>query len=183
MKKIIKLIILIIILLLPVLLYFNKYNFSLGERQARKTVEGYLNSIKTGKGDPYLWFGYTIPDKGIFINVIDYNHLTTVKKKIFREPYVYDREDYEKSIYMKELYPSFEEYLNGVLKTFGEKAKRVGDTVVLASDEYHNEYELLYDVTITNRLGMKLYKKYVFTVEPSILNKETGYRIRSHDER
>lgn len=176
-KKLIFWIVPIIIIVLGAgyILYFKS-----PERQARRVVDQHLYSIMTGKGNPYATVDI-LKVKETFINVLDFKYLNTIKKERVRDdPMVLDRSDYEK--YYKEMHNSYEEYLQFYKKIYGDRAKETGDGLIVESDDYHYEFEFLYDVTLTNRLGQKLYKKYVFEVKPSLIS-EYKYHITGFSER
>jgi len=209
------------------------------EKQARNVVNQYLDSIKTGKGDPYDAIDLT-ETKQIFINVLDYKYLTTLRKENVRnDPLIYDDKDYSEHWFdddatlsideldgiahalatlkprafrgweegkamfrlpggetlaleaenlnkfresFKKIFEgckTYEGYLDIMEESWEGRAKRVGNKIIVESDNFHWEFEFLYDVVVTNRLGQKLYKKYIFEVEPYILG---GYKIvRLHE--
>ena len=139
-----------------------------------------MEAIKSGIGNPY-----ETVDIGklreLFINVLGYRYLATTKKdKVPDDPTVFDKRLYDE-IFSK-IYKSYDEYLNEMTQRYGERATRDGDKVVVRSDKYHYEFAFLYDVTITNKLGQQLYKKYVFEVKPTSIGKY-GYEITAFYQR
>lgn len=228
-----------ICLVILVSLIWFVYIVQTPEKQARSVVNQYLDSIKTGKGNPYDAIDLT-ETKQIFINVLDYKYLTTLRKeKVRDDPLIYDDKDYSEHWFdddatlsidelnemahalaalkpeafmgwkegralfeineevlpltvenlnkfresFKKIFEScktYEGYLDIIEKRWGDRAERVGNKIIIESDDFHWEFEFLYDVVITNRLGQKLYKKYIFEVEPYILG---GYKIVGLRER
>lgn len=174
-----KLIIIIFVIVTVFVAGFIAY-LKFPEIQARRIVDKHLQSIKTGKGDPYDTVDITKVE-GIFINVINYKYLSTLlKKRVQDDPMIFNRIMYEK--YDRELFDSYEKYLQFHKELYGNRAKETEDSLIVESKDYHYEFIFLYDVTITNRLGEKLYKKYLFEVKPSIIS-DHGYVITSFEER
>ena len=144
------------------------------ENKARKVVEAHLETIKTGVGNPYDTVDIGSVSE-VFINVLDYKYLTTAKAdKVPDSPIVFDRKMYD-SIY-KDIYKSYDEYLNRMAETYGDKAKREGDKIIVTRDTSHYEFAFLYDLVLTNGLGQQIYKKYTFVVKPSSIGKYS-YKI------
>lgn len=174
-KKIIFLILIIIIIFVSgYILYFKS-----PERQARNIVDKHLQSIMTGKGNPYETVDI-LKVKEIFINVLDFKYLNTIEKnRVRNDPMVLDQNMYEKAF--KTIYKTYDEFIDRNKKMYGDRAKETKDGLIVESNDYHYEFAFLYDVTITNRLGQKLYKKYVFEVKPSLIS-DSGYVITSFYE-
>lgn len=150
------------------------------ELKARKVVDAHLKSIMSGEGNPYSTVDI-LKVQEIFINVIDYKYLTTLKKdRVLDKPFVLDKKRYDEFYY--KVYKTYDEYLNKMQELYGDRATRTEDGIVVQSDGYHYEFEFLYDITLTNKLGMKLYKKYVFQVSKSDLP-DYGYAIVGFHER
>lgn len=149
---------LIVVGALVAVIYFNS-----DEQKAIRVVNAHLEAIKSGKGNPYDTVELSEIDE-IFINVIDYKYLNIEDKgeNTVTEQIVYDRDWYEMLGYDKD--KTYEEFLNQKLDLWGDEARRVGDTVIASYDVTYKTFDLLYDVTITNRLGTQLFKKYVFEV-------------------
>jgi hypothetical protein len=107
------------------------YYITTEDQKAKRTVDGFLNIIKSGTGDIYLYLDITKEGK-TFVNVLDYKFLAIKQKQ---------------------------------------------------GPNYDGKYDyvLLYDVTITNRLGIKLFKKYAFFVSPYSIGKY-GYGIVAYVE-
>ena len=146
------------------------------QNKAKRVVDKHLSSRKTGKGNPYSTVDIT-KIREVFINVIDYKYLSMKKIKVPEGPTIYDREFYK---YVKDSYKTYEEFLDFYQEIYKDRAKRIEDKLIVDTDDYHYEYEFLYDLILANRLGLKLYKKYVFRVAPDILG---GYQIISYYER
>lgn len=150
------------------------------ETKARRVVDAHLKSIMTGTGNPYATVDIT-KVKEIFINVLDFKYLNTLKKeRVQNDPMVLNQKDYEE--FYKKIYDSYEKFLQEMKRIYGDRATETEAGLIVKSEDYHYEFEFLYDVTITNKLGMKLYKKYVFEVKPSIIS-DSGYIITSFYER
>lgn len=148
------------------------------EQKARRAVVAHLEAIKTGKGNPYE----TSDVLEIFVNVLDYKYLNTLRaEEVPDPPSTRDRDDYERTFAGTGLFQSYENYLEWVLETYGDRAFRDGDRVIVLSDKTHYEFAFLYDVEVTNRIGHRLYKKFVFEVHPSRLNRY-GYVIVDYYE-
>lgn len=150
------------------------------EYKAKSVVNDHLNSIKTGKSNPYETVDIS-KVREIFVNVLGYKYLTVLKKEKRPTILSYDREFY------KILNPTdcktYEEFIEKRKKLYESdikagKAKVVGDRLDVYL-EPHNYLELLYDVECTNRLGNRLYKKVVFQVEES----STKYEIVGFKDR
>lgn len=149
------------------------------EIKAKRVVDAHLESIMTGKGNPYETVDI-LKIKEIFINVLDFKYLNTLKRERVRnDPLVLDRNFYE---LVKGSHKSYDEFLDFEKKVYGDRAQKTEFGLVVESNDYHYEFAFLYDVTITNKLGLKLYKKYVFEVEPSITS-DSGYVITGFYER
>lgn len=174
-----KLIVIIFVIIIVFVAGYILY-FKLPEIQARRVVDKHLQSIKTGRGDPYDTVDIT-KVKSIFINVIDFKYLNTLlKERVLNDPMVFNRKWYEK--YEKERFNSYEKFLQFEKDLYGNRAKEAEDGLIIESNDYHYEFIFLYDVTITNRLGEKLYKKYLFEVKQSSIS-DHGYAITSFEER
>jgi len=174
-KNILGIVILIIILISGYIIYHG-----LPERKARSVVDKHLHSIKSGKGNPYSTVDVTKVEK-VFINVLDFKYLSTPKNvKVRNDPTVHDRHMYE--IGYNKIYKTYEEYLDSMKELYGDRTQEINDSIVVESNDFHYEFQFLYDVTITNKLGNKLYKKYLFDVAPSLTN-DFGYEITRFHER
>jgi 6-pyruvoyl-tetrahydropterin synthase len=150
------------------------------EIKARRVVDAHLKSIMTGKGNPYSTVDPTKIEK-IFINVLDFKYLNTLKKdRVQNDPMVFNQKYYEE--YYKNIYDSYEKFLQEMKRIYSDRAIETEVGLIVKSEDYHYEFEFLYDVTLTNKLGMKLYKKYVFEVKPSLIS-DSGYVITGFYER
>jgi 6-pyruvoyl-tetrahydropterin synthase len=150
------------------------------EIKARRIVDAHLKSIMTGNGNPYATVDIT-KVKEIFINVLDFKYLNTFKKeRVQNDPMVFNQKDYEE--FYKKIYDSYEKFLQEMKRIYGDRATETEEGLIVKSEDYHYEFEFLYDVTLTNKLGMKIYKKYVFEVKPSRLS-DSGYVITGFYER
>lgn len=150
------------------------------ETKARRAVDTHLNSIMTGKGNPYETVDIT-KVREIFINVLNYKYLNTLRtERVQDEPMVFNQKAYED--YYKKIYDSYEKFLQEMKRLYGDRATETEAGLIVKSEDYHYEFEFLYDVTITNRLGQQLFKKYVFEVKPSRIS-DSGYEITSFYER
>lgn len=164
-KKIIFLLLIIIIIFVSgYFLYFKS-----PERQARNVVDKHLQYIMTGKGNLYETLDI-MKVKETFINVLDFKYLaTTFKERVKDKPKYFTKYEYEK--YYGYLYNSYDEFLHKYKKKYGNSAREMeGGGLVVESDDYHYEFVFLYDVTLTNKLGEKRYKKYIFLVGPSLIS-------------
>jgi len=137
------------------------------EYKAKSVVNNHLNSIKTGKSNPYETVDIS-KVREIFINVLGYKFLTILKKGKAPHTLSIGREYYK--TYDIKQFKTYEEYIEYHKRLYAEeikngKAKMVGDTLEVYYEQDY--FELLYDVECTNRLGHKLYKKVVFQVEKS----------------
>lgn len=136
-----------------------------GEGEARKFAEDYMIAAKNGEDV----FDYILLTDG-FIDVFDFEYLSTIevveeKKTLTRSKdlynYIKDTDGFE--------YNSLEEYLKAAREEFNSKKFEVltdEDDVVKAwvKGEYSREFTFLYNVTIANGLGQKIYKKAEITV-------------------
>jgi 6-pyruvoyl-tetrahydropterin synthase len=150
------------------------------EIKARRVVDTHLKSIMTGNGDPYATVDIT-KIKELFINVLDFKYLNTLKKeRVQNDPMVFNQEFYEE--HGKKIYDSYAKFLQEMKRIYSDRAIETEEGLIVKSKDYHYEFEFLYDVTLTNKLGMKLYKKYVFEVKPSLIS-DSGYVITGFYER
>lgn len=168
----VKMLLILIVLLLffagSIIAYYNSE-----EQKAKRIVETYLFTIKTGKGNPYENIDI---DCGIFINVLDYKYLvTTEKQRVPKEPLILDRRLYE--MFYREQYETYHDFLDDHMK-ISHDAERIGDKVVVQRPGHYYKFAFLYDMVITNKIGMKLFNKYTFEVK----QKASGYEIVSYRE-
>ncbi|MBI5740538.1 MAG: hypothetical protein HZA16_07435 [Nitrospirae bacterium] len=143
-------------------------NLKLIERKARNTVEKHLEAVITGKGNPYDTVD-VLRVKAILENVRAFLYLDTLKRERVKDkPLVIDRNMYEKSF--RTAFKNYDEFIDGMKKIYGKKAKQANDGLLVKRDERRYEFEFLYDVTLTNRLGQEVIRTYVFEVKPSIMS-------------
>jgi hypothetical protein len=138
------------------------------ENRAKSVVNERLNSLKTGKSNPYNTFDVSTVRES-FINALNYKYLTVLEKGKTPHTLSYDREFY-KNANPKETYEEFIEYYKRLYVKDIEngKAKMVGDTLEVY---FERDYlKLLYDLECTNRLDQRLHKEVVFTVEKDSQN-------------
>ncbi|GEM_PF-2688427 len=161
-------------IILVVLLTFTAgftLHYTSEEQKARRAVEAHLKAIETGRGNPYE----TSNVLEVFINVLGFRYLRTIRaERVPDPPGIYEREFIERL--RGDSPDSYEEYLEKFMTMFGGRAIRDGDRVIVPQDTTHYEFAFLYDLELTNRIGHRLYKKYVFEVHPSSLNRY-GYKI------
>ncbi|RJQ56755.1 MAG: hypothetical protein C4526_01035 [Nitrospiraceae bacterium] len=152
----------------------------LQERKARNVVEKHLQAVITGKGNPYETVD-VLKVRKIPEGVLDFIYLDTLKRERIKDKsMVIDRNMYENSF--RTVYKSYDEFIDGMKIVYGSKAEQTEDGLVVKRNGHHYEFEFLYDVTLTDRSGQKLYKKYVFEVRPSHLP-GSDYIISGFQER
>jgi len=174
-----KLAILISAVLVVVFIAANRIHLRLLEGKARDAVEKHLERIVTGKGNPYETVDVLRVDK-ILENVVDYLYLDTVdRERVKEKTMVIDRNMYESSF--RSSYKDYDEFIEGMKIIYGRQAKQTNDGLVVKRNEHHYEFEFLYDVTLTDRLGRKISKKYIFDVRPSIIS-GTDYAVTGFHE-
>jgi hypothetical protein len=86
------------------------------EAKARRVVDAHLNSIMTGKSNPYATVDI-IKIKEIFINVLNYKYLTTLKKEHVQDaPMVLNQKFYDD--FNKKRYDSYEKYIQEMKRIY-----------------------------------------------------------------
>ncbi|NLM94267.1 MAG: hypothetical protein GX165_01755 [Firmicutes bacterium] len=156
-------------IILVVLLAFTvgfTLHYTSEEQKARRAVEAHLKAIGTGRGNPYE----TSSVPKVFVNVLDFRYLRTIRAERVPTRLLFTSIEGLRG----DSPNSYEEYLAKFMTMFGDRAVRDGDRV--PQDTTHYEFAFLYDLELTNRIGHRLYKKYVFEVRPSSLNRY-GYKI------
>jgi hypothetical protein len=150
------------------------------ERRARNAVEKHLQSIITGKGNPYETVD-VLKVKKILENVRDFIYFETLRRERVKEKtMVIDRNMYESSF--RTAYKNYDEFIDGMKTIYGRKAKKTEDGLIVKRSEHHYEFEFLYDITLKDRLGQVINKKYVFEVRPSVIS-DSDYAITGFHER
>lgn len=169
------------IILIPVIVIIVIVGYvKFPEIKAKRVVDAHLKSIMTGEGNPYATVDIT-QVKELFINVLEFKYLNTLKKeRVQNDPMVFNKKEYEE--FYKKIYDSYEKFLQEMKRIYDDRAIETEEGLIVKSDDYHYEFQFLYDVTLTNKLGMKLYKKYVFEVKPSLIS-DSGYVITGFYER
>jgi len=153
------------------------------ERQARRVVDRHLNAIRTGNTIDALETIAISKVGGISTDVFDFKYMNTLKKERVRdEPMVFDRERYEREVFGKGLPPDLKPPLEGQFTCYDEylafykriytlvsnadRVKVTSNDIVVESEYYHYEFEFHYGIALTDKLGQRLYKQYVFEVKP-----------------
>lgn len=156
----------IFISLVALMLSINIFtSFGGEERQARKTVEKYMDAVR--KGEEFD----AIKTLEGFYDVFDYEYLRTLDVRQEEDTTRFSRDHWEFAY--KETFPTwqeFKEYEIDVYKSNWDTIKIIKDTdeelVIWDGESYYNVYVFLYNVEIANEFGEKIYKKAEFTVEP-----------------
>jgi hypothetical protein len=163
-----KLAILISAVLIVIFIAANRIHLRLLEGKARDAVEKHLECIVTGKGNPYETVD-VLRVNSILQNVSDFLYLDTVgRERVKEKTMVIDRNMYESSF--RNSYKDYDEFIDGMKIVYGREAKQTKDGLIVKRNEHHYEFEFLYYVTLTDRLGQKISKKYIFDVRPSIIS-------------
>lgn len=173
-----------LILLVLILYVTNLTHDYIGEYRAKRTVEKYLKYQKKGeayiKGSDLLSYEVDRRKRICSFNILDYKYLNTIAKRrdvLFIRDITYDNDQYEK--FHKSHHQNLKEFLDYQQKAHesfnevdirrGEQPKyiltRTEDSLIVSWGDTKNEYLFLYDVTLTNRLGMALHKRFTFIVD------------------
>ncbi len=143
------------------------------EYRARNTLDSYLSGAK--RGDLTWKQEYDVNKSGFqFVNILAYAYLTTRLQEKVEHTITIDRTWYDREKDRGKTYAQFLAYWEDV---FGEKASRSGDKLIINTDDWSYQHWFLYDMEITNRLGHKLFKKYVFVLEPTFSSYAEPYKI------
>jgi uncharacterized protein YqfB (UPF0267 family) len=164
MKKIIAIVITVSLLIVGVMGFM-----SIGQTKtaAKKTLENYLSEMKQGNTDKA--YKYLSIDTDSLIDVFDYKYLRTLDEKDIPVKTTMTLEEFEDSSVYKQEYLTFKRYKKHIQEIFGAS----DDYVVKADQEsisYYKkgetikQYTFLYNMTVANELGNKLYKKVEFTL-------------------
>jgi len=132
------------------------------ESEGKKVVEGYLNEVKDGeKTDDYITF-----DVDRFIDVFEYEFISAEEIEDEKNTLLYSRYSWEIYDAGYETFEKYKEYVKGRENSKGlEVLSDNDDLLELWKDgEYKTVYKYLYNVTIANEGGEKLYKKIDFEV-------------------
>jgi hypothetical protein len=136
-----------------------------------KIVDKYLESISNAEETD----GYKFPHVTDFINVIDYKYIKTRDEKEYNDYYILRKSSLEELEFGK--FKSIEALKQEIKDKVGlspEITEHKEDYVKIVLDREIQEYNLIYDVTLTNRKGEKLYKKYLFNVS----NDNPQYKLK-----
>jgi len=182
-------------------LFFIISHFTSPEYKARSVVEKHLLSIKNGTGNPYEYLDTGI--KEIFVNVLNYKFLThlsteTVPHYIIKDTdYINYRKECDEpkaklgiDVVFSDIHKTPDEvcasqsdyernYYLLYKKLYGEDNITTENNRMKVLTGYYNRCSFLYDLELTNKLGTKLYKKYIFEVDKFLF----GYRIVNFYER
>lgn len=187
-----------IALVVAILYILNLTHDYVGEYRARRTVEKYLNAQKKGDFDYSDLMSHEMnSSKRISsFNILDSKYLNTLVKQkdvpFIRKSELdsYDAEDYE---LFKEYYKSLKDFLDSRQKLYDTKnvinindgkpppyiIYRGEDSLSIYWQDTKKEYLFLYDVTLTNRLGSVLHKRFTFIVDDD--GYKSKYRIADFD--
>lgn len=156
----------IFISLVALMLSINIFtSFGGEERQARKTVENYMDAVRKGEEFDAL---KTLEG---FYDVFDYEYLRTLDVRQEKDTTKFSYDVYKN--FYSTTYSTFQEYKQEKIEYY---SALWGDLEIIENDHeeliiwdgesYYNVYTFLYNVEIANEFGEKIYKKAEFTVEP-----------------
>lgn len=166
------------------------------EYKAKRVVNRYLSSMKNAKLDTLEYLDITaLGNKWKYsLNVIGYKYLSTLSREkdvVHSDTITYDKDFYESSEYFKSSYKTLKDFLDYeqnildiVNKSHIEQGKephykytRTEDSLVTEYPDTKNVFMFFYDVSLTNRLGMVLHKRFLFVVD----NDSDKYKIVDFD--
>ncbi|MEK3910653.1 hypothetical protein [Paenibacillus sp. FSL H7-0331] len=136
----------------------------------KKVVSNYIGAIQKMEST------YSFKDSNIedFENVLEYKFVSYHDFTLEYKRITYDRKMYD--ILEKNSGKSFSEFLTDVQKKNPGRIEKVNtNEVVVWLDQRFDEVKLVYDLVVTNKLGQKIYKKVLFTVN----NSEGTFKIRN----
>jgi hypothetical protein len=137
------------------------------ESSAKKDIESYLEYMKTGDTDKAKNY---LDNTDSLIDVFDYKYLKTLEDKDVQVITTVSKDDFINSDVYKKKYRRYPYYVEHIKKTFGNDKNYVvkedtNSITYYKKGEKIKKYVLLYDTTIANNLGNKLYKKIEFHLE------------------
>lgn len=133
-----------------------------GESNPKKIVENYLDSIKNA--DETIKYKY--PSVLDYKNVLNYKYIDTKQEKEFKDFYIISKEELKDNFGFDE-YESIQAIKDKLKEKNGLPSKVEEydeDKVKIILEREIKEYDLVYDIELTNQKGEKLYKKILFNI-------------------
>jgi len=168
-------IILLVVLCLMIGFVYAKYGTI--EGQAKNCVSSYLGAIKAGK-DTSKYKDVSVDD---FINILNYKYLNVKEKTKEKYTMTTTRDEYDDYFKQGNDNKSFKEYkreqkeiYNQINKSGEGVISETDNSITIWGGDYYDRIVLMYDVSLTNKLGTQLFKKIYFTVD----NKNPDHKMK-----
>ena len=141
------------------------------------TVESYLKAVKNGDENATDFLDIGVDG---LIDVFEYEYLQTLDEKKEKHIMEFPNEDYLEN--HRDEYGNYTEYKNAMKEKYPSSdviEETYNQLVMWDGESYKNTHTLLYNVTLANGLGEKLYKKVEFDVQQTVVDSRiVGIEIR-----